>query len=327
MTFEEMRMMASGYQPAKTFLTALRVGLFDALADGPKKEDALGAKLALDPRALGIVADALTSVGILTKGVSGYALSEEAERYLVKGREGYRGAVLEHIHASWEDWSDLEATLRTGSAKCRRKKESLPKVDEALKNFILGMENITRDMAPKVAGILPLRDRESILDLGGGPGNYALAFLAEAKGAKVFHFDLPRVTPIAKNFIAGKEGSDRIEFISGDFLKDPLGGPYDFIWTSQILHMLPEAEVERMVGRLADVLTPDGVFCVHEHFLDDDKDGPVAAAFFGVHMLAATPGGRAYSFKELEEMMRGAGLMKTERIDYGAKPRLLLGRR
>ncbi|PLX44436.1 MAG: hypothetical protein C0609_05560 [Deltaproteobacteria bacterium] len=327
MTFEEMRKLASGYQPAKTFLAALRVGLFDALADGPKDSSALGRLTLCDARAIGIVADALTSVGILHKGEEGYSLSVESERYLVKGSKEYRGAVLEHIHASWEDWSDLEETLRTGSARCRRKSESLPKTDEALKNFIMGMENVTRDTAPKVAGRLPLADRERILDLGGGPGNYALAFLAEAPQAKVYHFDLPRVTPIARSFIEGKEGSERVEFISGDFLKDPLGGPYDFIWTSQILHMLPEAEVERMVVDLAKTLTQDGIFCVHEHFLDDAKDGPVPAAFFGVHMLAATPGGRAYSFAELEEMMRGAGLYKTERIDYGAKPRLLLGRR
>ena len=113
----------------------------------------------------------------------------------------------------------------------------------------------------------------------------------------------------------------------GEVLVDPLGGPYDFIWVSQILHMLPDREVERIVGVLTEALTPEGVLAVHEHFLDDAKDGPLPAALFGVHMLAVTPGGRAYSFGEIEALMRGAGLTKTERVDYGAATRILLGRR
>jgi SAM-dependent methyltransferase len=322
--FDEIRKLASGYQPAKLLLTAVKVGLFETLSEGQKSAAEISSALGLDPRATEISANALTALGFLEKEGELYRNSEDSARFFVKSSPDYKGAIIKHINAGWEDWADLERTWRSGMALCRRKEEVLPSDEEALSDFILGMENITREIAPKIAALLPLSDKKAILDLGGGPGNYSLAFAARAPGAKVFHFDLSRTSKVARKFVEGKPGAERIRFIEGDFTKDEIGGPYDLIFASQVLHMLGEAEVEKLIRVCAGALSTGGVLAVHEHFLDDKKTSPLSAALFGVHMLAATPAGRSYSFAELENYMRAAGLTPTERLTVPGSPSRLL---
>ncbi|TAL15728.1 methyltransferase domain-containing protein [bacterium] len=324
MNFDEIRKLASGYQPAKLLLTAVKVGLFETLSEGQKSAGEISSALGLDSRATEISANALVALGFIEKEGELYKNSESSARFFVKRSPDYKGAIMNHINAGWQDWADLEKTWRSGSAKCLRKEDVLPSDEEALSDFILGMENITREIAPKIAALLPLPDKKAVLDLGGGPGNYALAFAARAPGAKVFHFDLSRTSKVARKFVEGKPGAERVNFIEGDFGKDGLGGPYDLIFASQVLHMLGEAEVEKVITLCAGALSSGGVLAVHEHFLDDGKTSPLSSALFGVHMLAATCSGRSYSFAELENCMKVAGLVPTERITIPGSPSRLL---
>jgi len=93
------------------------------------------------------------------------------------------------------------------------------------------------------------------------------------------------------------------------------------------VHMLGEADVARLLARIAGALAPGGLLGVHDQFLDPGKTSPRAAALFGVHMLVATEGGRTYSLEEFEGWLGAAGLAVEGVIDYGGPSRVLLGRR
>ncbi len=324
-TFEDIHKTATGYQRAKLLLSALSLGLFETLAEGEKSGAEAASALGLDARATEIAANALTAMGLLEKKGERYANGETAARYLVKGSPDYRGFILHHLLRSWEDWADFDTAWRTGQARCARKSENIPADDDGLKDFILGMENMTRELAPKIAALLPLAEAKKVLDVGGGPGNYCLAFAQKAPKARVFHLDLPRTSALAREFVRGKPGAERIDFIAGDFDATPWGEGYDLIYVSQFLHMLGEPDAENLIRKAGQALAPGGVLAVHEHFLNDDKTSPLSAALFGTHMLAVTPCGRAYSFAEIETWMGEAGIGAPRRVEYGGSSRLLLG--
>lgn len=327
MTFDDLRTLAAGFQPAQLLLTALRVGVFEALAGGPRSAEALGASLGLDVRATEVASNALVALGLLQLTPSGYVNDEPAARFLVPGSPEYRGEILRHLHAGWEDWTELESTWRTGVPALRRKRQPLPSTSEGLRSFILGMENVTRDVAPLLAGRLPLEGCRRALDLGGGPGNYALAFVRRWPGLEVVHFDLPETSAIAQEFVAGKDGAERISFLQGDFLADPFGEGYDFAWLSQVIHMLREDQVRELFGRVGRSLSPGGLLAVHDQFLEPSKTAPRAAALFGVHMVVVTDGGRAYSLEETSRWLADAGLACEPCLDYGGPSRVALARR
>ncbi len=324
MTFEDLRSLAVGFQPAKLLMTALDLGVFDTLARGPASAEELATALGLDARATTIAANALVSLGVLELRDGRYRNAPAAAEMLVRGSDGYRGEILRHLHRTWDNWSGLADAWRTGRSG---RATGLPLDGEAVRHFILGMENLTRDLAPRLAGLLPLDGCRRALDLGAGPGNYALAFVRRVPGLEVVHFDLPATSRVAREFLADREGADRISFVEGNFLEDPLGEGYDFVWVSQVLHMLGEAEAAGLVRRVSDALADGGILAIHDHFLDPDGTGPRQAALFGVHMLVASKEGRAYAFEEMEAWLRQAGLEPRERIAYGGPHRILVGRK
>lgn len=327
MNFDEMRKLASGFQPSALFNRCLELGVFDLIGEDALIPDEIAEAIGADARAVEIALNALTSLGLLLKVAGRYRNTPEGMRWLVKTSPEYRGSILRHIGSSWGDYSLMVETLKTGSAECARKEGQVPASDEELRDFILGMENMTREAAPLLAAKLQLESRKAILDIGAGPGNYCLAFAAAAQSARVTHFDLPATSAIARQFTAGKPGAERIEFLAGDFLVDPLGAGYDFIWLSQIIHMLSEIDAECLVAKAAEALAPGGVLAVHEHFLNDDMTSPLSAALFSVHMLTVTKEGRSYSFGEVERWMKRRGLESAGRVDYGAPSRITLGRK
>jgi SAM-dependent methyltransferase len=169
-------------------------------------------------------------------------------------------------------------------------------------------------LAPQVAREVGLGGRRLLLDLGGGPGTYAAHFCLAHPGLSATVFDLPDTRRVAERIAAryGLEG--RVAFAGGDFLEDDLGGPYDAVWLSHILHGEGPEECRRIVRKAAAALEPGGVFLVHEFILDDAKDGPVYPALFSLNMLLGTPSGRSYSEAELREMLEEAGIAGIRRL-------------
>ena len=96
----------------------------------------------------------------------------------------------------------------------------------------------------------------------------------------------------------------------GDFLQDPLGGPYDFVWISQILHAYSGPDCVKLLRRARSALVPGGRVAVQEFLLAEGKTSPPGPVFFSVHMVAVTGGGRAYTAREIAAMMKAAGFRK-----------------
>jgi hypothetical protein len=98
--------------------------------------------------------------------------------------------------------------------------------------------------------------------------------------------------------------SDRITFLEGDFHVDPLGGGYDFVFVSSIIHSYTPALNRALLERCAAALAPGGVVAVKDFFVAPDRSGPVFSLLFGINMLVNTEG----SPSRRPRMAGGAGL-------------------
>lgn len=63
-----------------------------------------------------------------------------------------------------------------------------------------------------------LAKAKTLLDLGGGPGCYAIEFVKANPGLKAVVFDLPGVTPLTQQYIAQEGLEDRVGTLPGDYL-------------------------------------------------------------------------------------------------------------
>jgi len=173
------------------------------------------------------------------------------------------------------------------------------------------MEDNARERAAAVAASVPLRPGERLLDLGGGPGTYAVEWAKRYTGSPVTVFDTADTLRITRKILREKGASRLVRLEEGDFLSDPLGGPYDLIWISQILHAYSEKDCLRLLRKARRALAPGGRVGVQEFLLKENKTGPPGPLFFSVHMVAVTEGGRAYSAVEVASLLRAAGFRKV----------------
>lgn len=149
-----------------------------------------------------------------------------------------------------------------------------------------------------------------MLDLGGGPGTYAVAWAAASPDAVITLFDTPATLRVARKILREKGAEGRVRLVEGDFLVDPIGGPYDFVWISQILHAYSEGDCQTLLRRVRAALAPGGRVAAQEFLLSESKTSPPGPVFFSVHMVAVTGEGRAYTAREIAAMLKAAGFRK-----------------
>jgi ribosomal protein L11 methylase PrmA len=329
--FEQIMSMARGFQVAKMLMVAVDLGLFDFLAE-PKTAGETAAWLKAEPRATGIFLNGLAALAILNKQGDSFQNGDLASRFLVQGSENYRGAIIKHMEHTWKrGWDDLKGTVLIGhppQVDPEKWVDARPERDEAeVRAFIWGMHAIARDLAPKVAAKLDLKAVRRLLDLGGGPATYAITFAQANPGLSATVFDLPLPLKIARENIAQNGLTDRVDTLAGNFLQDDIGSGYDFIWVSQILHSHDEEQCWLIIAKSVAALKGGGKLAIQDFYLNADGASPTGAAMFGVHMLAVTPRGRAYTHGEVAEWMEAAGLSAPEYIQSGMDASILLAKK
>lgn len=304
-TIDGLMEMAHGYQRSMALFTALDLGVFAALAGGPSDASRLARRLSADPRNLSILLNALVAVGLLGKKGNVYRNGAIAGKYLAEGPLSKASILLHHLDC-WPEWTSLGRKIRRGRKRTGTKKGYQ-------ENFIRGMEDNSRERAVMVAEKIPLRKKDRMLDLGGGPGTYAVEWARRYPGTSVAVFDTPETLAITRKILKEKRALGQIALLPGDFLRDSLGGPYDFVWISQILHAYSVKECVFLLRRVRRATAPGGRVAVQEFLLEEGGTSPPGPAFFSVHMVAVTEGGKAYTSGEVAAMLRSAGFRRIKR--------------
>ncbi len=304
--FRDLMRLVHGFEAAKILLVANDLKLFCSL-ETPRRADEVADELAVDRRALELLMNALAAMGLLEKSEQGFRNAQVASRYLADS--GYRGHIFSHIHHCWESWNDLAGVLRRGGPDLVREAVILHDQAEWNRSFIRGMDDVTCELAPQVVAQLELGGASRLLDIGGGPGTYARAFLdGHPSLAEVTIFDLPLALEVAAERLEGFPRRADVTLMAGNFNHDPFGGGYDVIWISQVLHSLDEAGCQALLAKAAAALNPGGQLFVHEFLVEESGTAPLHAALFAVHMLVMTSGGRTYRAGEIGAWLAEAGL-------------------
>ena len=226
---DDLMAVANGYQRSMILFAALKLGLFRGLAAGGCDASALARRIGADPGKLSILLDALAALGLVGKKGKIYRNAPVARELLLPGPRSMESLLLHHLDG-WGEWGRLSATVRAGR-KPRGGAEG-----NWQENFIRGMEENARERAAAVARRIRIRRGDRVLDLGGGPGTYAVAWADACPGAEITLFDRPETLRVTRKILREKGAIGRVRLAEGDFLEDPLGGPYDFVWISHILH-------------------------------------------------------------------------------------------
>ncbi|CAE6743627.1 methyltransferase [Nitrospira defluvii] len=314
------------YWETKILLTAVKLGVFSLLDCQGRSAAELAQQLGADERTLELLLNALVAIRLLSKSGHVYANTPVAMTHLVKHGPQYVGHLLLLHDAEWDNWGKLEEAIRTGRSPVSR---HVFETDPALgANVLSVLHRIGQQSGPDLAKRLGLNQARTMLDLGGGAGTNAIAFCRVYPGLSATVFDLATTLPLTERTVkdAGLEG--RIALKSGDFNRDSLGGPYDVVLMSDILHYQNLATNAALVKKIHGHLNPGGRLVIKDRFLDAAGTSPAWTAAFAVHILVNTEQGACYRTAEAMQWMHDGGYVSVEEIErtavvQGFKPQVV----
>jgi hypothetical protein len=194
---------------------------------------------------------------------------------------------------------------------------------EAARFFTMALAGRARYLSPVVAINITGR-KGHFLDIAGGTGYYTYEWLLANPGSTATILDRPEVLKVAReilmSFRKAEEVKNRVTFLPGDMLTDDLPAA-DIILAASLFHDWPEEVCEPLAKKFAAAVNPGGELWVHDAFLNDMADGPLAVTDYSAMLFLATKG-RAYSRKEYRKWLADAGLFPSDKniptlMDYG----------
>ena len=304
------------YWETKILLTAVRLDVFSVLNGKPKTAAETAARVGAHEPTLVLLLNALVAMGLLMKSAGLYGNSGTAEAHLVRHSPQYIGHLLLLHDAEWNNWGHLEETIRSGKRTVDRHVfETDPDLGA---NVLAVLHRIGRQSGPELAKRLRLEGPQHLLDLGGGAGTNAIAFCQVYPELTATVFELPATLTLTEKTVKDAGLESRISLRGGDFNRDGLGGPYDVVLMSDILHYQTFETNLALVKKVYDHLTPGGRLVIKDRFLDESGTGPAWTTAFAVHIVVNTQQGVCYKITDAMQWMTRAGFISVEELEKTA---------
>lgn len=306
--------LSGSYWETCTLHAGVKLELFTILGSGSMGSDEVAAAAGADSRGMTFLLNALAALGLLVKDGHAYRNSSSAKQFLDQNSNEYIGHMIMHHHHLVEAWSRMDEVVKRGRPLPERTVEHGE--EQRREAFLMGMYNIASQQAPHITAGIDLGHSGRLLDLGGGPGTYAISFCKANPNLEAVIYDLPTTKPFAEKTVARHGMSHRITFSEGNFVTDALGGPFDVVWLSHILHAEGPETCAKILAKAVGALDPGGMILIHDFYLNDTMDSPVFPALFALNMLQATEAGQSYSENQVRKMLIAAGVRDIQRLAY-----------
>lgn len=306
---------ANAYQRSQALKAAVDLDLFTAIGLGHDQVPTLAERCGSAKRGVRILADYLTIQGFLTKEGDRYKLTPDSALFLDRRSPAYMGSVLGFLHAPKfiAAFENLTEAVRKGGTVAGEAGTVSPEhplwVDFA-RSMIPMMAKPAEEIGMFVRQSQP--NVKKVLDIAAGHGLFGIEIAARCPEAEVTALDWPNVLTVARE-LAKKSGIEsRYRTIAGDAFQQEFGEGYDLVLLTNFLHHFSVQTCESLLRKIHRSLAPGGRVITFEFVPHDDRVTPPPVAEFSLIMLATTPEGDAYTFREYEQMFAAAGFSRTE---------------
>lgn len=315
-TADSLFEVANGYWKSCTFQAGVKLDIFTTIGDRQLTAAEITEELNLDLRAATMLLDALTAMELLQKTDGKYANTPSGKRLLSKDSIEYMGYMAIHHHNMVPTWAELVNCVKTGES-VGAKIPHEPEGDEGWWTACIeGMLSLSVGYAAYLGKQIDLSGRKKLLDLGGGPGTYAVHFCLNNPELKATVLDLPGSKPIADRTIKRFGAEDQVTFVGEDFNKAELKQEYDVVWLSHVIHGENPENSQQLIDKAVSSLKPGGLIMVHDYYMNDDMSGPLHPALFALNMLLVTKEGRSYSQNETIQFLEKAGVKDIKHTGF-----------
>ncbi len=312
---ERILQALSAHQLTHAMRAAIELDLFTAIGEGIDRVADLAPRISASVRGTRALCDFLTIHGFLSKTGDRYTLSPESALFLDRRSPASVASTIQFLGGDdiLDSFRDLTETVRRGGP--RREHDSTTTENPVWVSFARGMGVLQVPAAEFIAGLMeaPAGRPCKVLDIAAGHGVFGLTIARRNPEARITALDWAPVLEVAKENARRFGVADRYSTIAGSAFEVDCGGDYDVVLLTNFLHHFEPAVNEALLRRVHAALKGDGVAMTLEFVPNEDRISPEWAAAFSLVMLACTAHGDAYTFSELETMLRSAGFTHTSR--------------
>jgi ubiquinone/menaquinone biosynthesis C-methylase UbiE len=305
----------NAYQRTEALKAAIQLETFTAIGEGNATAAAIAARCGTSERGMRILCDFLCMIGLITKEEQDYALTPDSAVFLDKRSPAYLGGATEFLLSPplLEGFSDFTGAVRKGGTIVPDDGTIAPENPVWVK-FARAMAPMMAMPAQVMAKLVDPEGKQplKVLDIAAGHGLFGQAFAQNNPQAQVVALDWPKVLEVAKENARRTGVEDRFSTLEGSAFSVDFGVGYDLVLLTNFLHHFDPETCESLLRKVHGALSPSGRAITLEFVPNDDRVSPPGAASFSVIMLASTPAGDAYTFKDLERMFAAAGFNRSE---------------
>lgn len=288
-TPEKIVEIATGYMAAKQLFAASRVGLFTALADGPKDVAGLAAATGISEKMTRILADTMNSVGLLERSNGQYSLAADSAEYLSGQGAVDLGAFMTFLNdISYGHWLQFDKTVDTTTP-------GELQMDEARwGTFMAGVMTFNSLHAQQMTRAFDYSAHTNLLDLGGLSPAFAIGALTANPNLKATFVYDPGFTDSVQAAAAEAGVSDRVVVEGAATDEATPEGPFDAVMVNHVIHRFTPEQNLAILRHARDAAAPGATLYLLDFYLDNDArqrliDGAHAGEYFVIDGTVVWP--------------------------------------
>lgn len=307
----------------RTLMVGTKLGVFEALREGPRTPEQVAPAIGGDPRATAKLLSGLTGLGYLEHRDGAFALAPVARRWMLGDSPGSQRDSVLFRFLEWDLLGRYEEFVRTGRPLQIHGSDEFGREGWAL--YQRGMRSLSGLSAEEIARRTPTPpDPTALLDIGGSHGFNSVCFCRRHPNLRATILDLPEAVEHAASILAEEGMGDRVVHRPGNALEDDLGeSAWDIVFVAQLVHHFGDAANRELAARIARALKPGGTFAVVEIERPVEPGGGGQLGALMDLYFALTSESGTWSVAEIQAWQRDAGLEILRPIRMRTAPGVL----
>jgi len=300
----------NAYQRSAALRAAIELDLFRAIGAGPGDVASLARQCRASERGTRTLCDYLTILGLLAKEDGRYRHTPTSALFLDPRSPACIASMARFLGdpVMTAAYTQLADIVRKGGTVLPGQGSVEPE-NPVWVEFAHSMAPMMAPLAGPLAAVAldglvgPMR----VLDIAAGHGLFGIEVAKLNPEARITALDWAPVLEVAQANARKAGVADRYDLLPGSAFDVEYGGPYNIVLLTNFLHHFDPPTCTGLLKKVYAALKPGGRAATLEFVPNEDRISPPLAAAFSLIMLASTPAGDAYTFRELESMYREAG--------------------
>jgi SAM-dependent methyltransferase len=314
--------LATSFMATRYLITAVEVGVFEALGGAALGLDALAARIAVPRRTARICIDAMVALGLLERDGPLYRNTPAADAFLSGRCPRDLRPFVRLMDRRYPAWAEFTEAIRAGQAP-----GFFTRLDpETQRVYSAGVESVTAGFARALAESYESGRHQRLLDLGGGTGSFLIPILERHPAIEYGLFDLPSVIALAREDLKAHEPGGRVRFYEGDLLRDQLPTGYDAFLLANVVHVLTPEHNRDLLERVRASAPSGARLLLVDIWTDPTHTRPVFAAIMAGQFLLSGEGD-VYSEDEIRDMLATTGRVMSEKQPLAGPASLVVAER